>query len=125
VAVEVLAGPVVPHGCPRVGVAGGDLDIPQIHARIEHGGDEGVAEHVRVRPRDRHAPSLCQAAQAAGGVAIHPGAAAVEQDRPAGSGTGRLVDGPPHGWWERDENHLGAFAAYTQHPVTVLLAQIA
>jgi hypothetical protein len=24
----------------------GDLDVAQVHARIQHGGDEGVAEHV-------------------------------------------------------------------------------
>ena len=31
-AVEVLAGPVVPHRGPRIGMAGGDLDIPQVDA---------------------------------------------------------------------------------------------
>ncbi len=48
VAVEVLAGPVVAHGGAWVGVAGGDLDVAQVHASVEHGGDEGMAEHVRV-----------------------------------------------------------------------------
>ena len=32
----------------RVGVAGGDLDVPEVHAGIKHRGDESVAEHVRV-----------------------------------------------------------------------------
>jgi hypothetical protein len=39
VAVQVLAGSVVAHGGTRVGVTGGDLDVPQIHAGIETGRD--------------------------------------------------------------------------------------
>jgi hypothetical protein len=35
VAVQVLAGPVIPHGRARVGVPGGDLDIPQVDAGIK------------------------------------------------------------------------------------------
>jgi hypothetical protein len=46
VAVEILAGAVVTHRGAWVGVAGGDLDIAQIHPGIEHGGDERVAEHA-------------------------------------------------------------------------------
>jgi hypothetical protein len=42
VAVEVLTGPVVAQGGAWVGVAGGDLDVSQVHARIQHGGDEGA-----------------------------------------------------------------------------------
>ncbi len=60
-----------------------------------------------------------------GGVAVRPGAAAVEQDRPAGTGTDRLVDGPPHSWWQRDQDDLGAFAAHAQHPVTVFTSATA
>src|SRR6266487_1349253 len=41
VAVQVLAGPVIPHRGTRVGVAGGDLDVAQVHPRVEHGRDEG------------------------------------------------------------------------------------
>src|SRR6185369_5412441 len=52
VAVEILAGPVVTHRGTWVGVAGGDLDVPQVYASVQHGGDEGMAEHVRVRPSD-------------------------------------------------------------------------
>jgi hypothetical protein len=49
-------------------------------------GDEGVAEHVRVRPGDPPPGVIGQASQAAGGgVAVHPGAAAVEQDRAVGA----------------------------------------
>jgi hypothetical protein len=61
---------------------------------------------------------------AGGGVAVHPGAAAVEQDWPAGPGADRAVDGPPYGWRQRDQGDLGAFAADAQHPVAVLLTQV-
>jgi hypothetical protein len=72
-----------------------------------------------------YASSFGQAPQAAGGgVAIHPGAAAVEQDRPAGAGADRAVDGPPDGWRERDQDDLGALAAHAQHPVTVFFAHV-
>ena len=39
-AVEVVAGPVVPPRGARVGVAGGDLDVSQVDASIDHGRDE-------------------------------------------------------------------------------------
>lgn len=39
--VKVFAGSVVAHRGARVGVAGGDLDVPEVHAGVEHGGDEG------------------------------------------------------------------------------------
>jgi hypothetical protein len=32
-------------------VPGGDLDVAQVDAGVEHGGDEGVPQHVRVHPR--------------------------------------------------------------------------
>jgi ribose/xylose/arabinose/galactoside ABC-type transport system permease subunit len=35
--VEVLAGPVITHRRPRVCVAGRDLHVPQVHARVETG----------------------------------------------------------------------------------------
>jgi hypothetical protein len=40
VAVEVLPSSVVSHGGAGVGVAGGDLDVAQIDAGVEHGSDE-------------------------------------------------------------------------------------
>lgn len=46
--VEVLAGSVVPHRGARVSMPGGDLHIPQVHACIEHRGDERVPQHVRM-----------------------------------------------------------------------------
>jgi hypothetical protein len=35
VAVEVGAGSVVAHGSARVGVAGSDLEVPEVNASIE------------------------------------------------------------------------------------------
>ena len=64
-------------------------------------------------------------AQAAGGrVPVHPGAAPVQQDRPAGPCGYCPVDGPSDGGRQRDQDNLGAFAAHAQHPVAVLLAKI-
>jgi hypothetical protein len=57
-------------------------------------------------------------------LAIHPGTAAVEQDRPASAGAGRPVDGPPDRWRQWNQDDLGPFAAHTQHAVAVLFAQV-
>ncbi len=79
-AVEVLAGAVVAHGCSRVGVAGGDLHVAEADAGVEHGRDEGVAQHVRVHSRRavarRGAAWPCRHAAVplggAGGLLRHP-----------------------------------------------------
>src|SRR5579862_2483751 len=64
-------------------------------------------------------------AQAAGGcMPVHPGTAAVEQDRPAIPGAYCPVDSAPDGWRQRDQDHLGALAAHTGDPVTVFLANM-
>jgi len=52
VAVQVLPGPVVAHGGARAGVPGGDLDVPEVDAGIEHGRDESAAQHVGAGPGD-------------------------------------------------------------------------
>jgi hypothetical protein len=124
VAVEVGAGSVVAHSSARVGVAGSDLDVPEVNASIEHRGDKRVTEHMRVclRPDPGGAG---EAPQAPGGrMAVHPGAAAVEQDRPMVPVASGPVDRAADGGWQRDLGHLGALAAYTQHPMAVLLAQV-
>ena len=52
--------------------------------------NEGMAEHMRVRPGDPDPRGIGELMQAAGGgVPVHPGAAAVEQDRPARAGSSR------------------------------------
>ena len=103
----------------------GDLDVPQIHACIEHGRGERMAKYMRVRPGDPHTSIPGQVPQAARGrVAVHPGAAAVEQDRAVGAGADGAVDSPPDGRRERDEDDPGAFAAHAQHPVAVFFAEV-
>ncbi len=66
-----------------------------------------------------------EAPKAAGGrVAVHPGAAVVEQDRPVVPQAGGPVDRAADGGWQRDLDHLAAFAAYTQYPVAVFFAEV-
>src|SRR5215467_15288202 len=57
-------------------------------------------------------------------MAVHPDAAAVEQDRPVGGGADGSIEGPPYGRWQGDEDDLGAFAAYAQHLVAVFFAEV-
>jgi hypothetical protein len=78
-----------------------------------------------MRPRDLDTGGLGKLMQLAGGhVPVHPGAAAVEQDRPARAVPNRPVDGPPDRWRQWDQDDLGALAASAQDPVAVLLAEI-
>ena len=84
-----------------------------------------MAKHMRMSPGYPDASSFGQPSRAPGSrVAVHPGAAAVKQDRPAGAGACRPVDSPADRWRQRDQDYLGALAAHAQHPVTVLLAEI-
>jgi len=84
-----------------------------------------MAEHVRVRPGDLDAGGFGESPQAPGGrVPVHPGAAAVEQDRTARAVSDRPVDGPPDRGRQRHQDDLGALAAHAQHPVAVLFAEI-
>ena len=83
-AVQVLTGSVVAHRGARIGVPGGDLHIAQVHASVEHGRDKCVTQHVRMRSGDLDAGGSGEVPQPAGGrVPVHPGAAGVQQDRPA------------------------------------------
>jgi hypothetical protein len=84
-----------------------------------------VAQHVRVCPGCPDASSSGEPPQAPGGrVAVHPGAAAVEQDRAADAGTNRPVDGSPYGRRQRDQDKLSPFAAHAQYSVAVLFAEV-
>jgi len=77
---------------------------------------------MRVHAGDPDSGGAGQAA--GGGVAVHPGAAAVEQDRPAGPFADCLFDGPTHCWRQRDQDDLGAFAAHAQDAVAVFFAEV-
>jgi hypothetical protein len=84
-----------------------------------------VAKHMRVRLGCLYAGSFGKPPQAAGGrVAVHPAAAGVEQDRPAGMRAYCLVDGPADGWRQGDQDDFGAFSAHAQHSVAVLFAEV-
>jgi hypothetical protein len=83
------------------------------------------AEHVRVHARKPDPRSGGQTPQpSGGGVAIHPGATGVEQDRPGCSGVHRPVHRSPHGRWQGHEDDSSAFADYPQHPVPVLFSKV-
>lgn len=60
VTVQVLASPVIPHGGPRVCMAGSDLNVAQVDPSVEHGRDEGVAKHLfaAVAERERVSDAL-------------------------------------------------------------------
>jgi hypothetical protein len=71
------------------------------------------------------ADDASEAPQPQGGrVAVHPGAAAVEQDRPRSPQASCPVDRAADGRWQRDLDHLGALAAYAQHPAAALVAEV-
>jgi hypothetical protein len=59
-----------------------------------------------------------------GGVAVHPCAAPVAQQRPVGSLVDGAVDRASDRGWQRDQHDLGALADHPEHPVAVLLAEV-
>jgi hypothetical protein len=102
------------------GMAGGDLDNSEVDAGVEHGREKRRCISVRVRLGDLDATGLGELAQAADcGVAVHPGAATIEQDRPVSPQADCPVDSPADCGRQRDQDDLGAFAAHAQHPMAV------
>jgi hypothetical protein len=78
-------GSFVAHCGAGVSVPGGDLDVSQVHASVEHGRDEGVPKHMGVRPGNPDTRGVGQLPKApGGGMAIHSAAAGVQQDGPFG-----------------------------------------
>jgi hypothetical protein len=79
-------------------VAGGDLDIAQADAGVEHGGHERVAQHVGVHPRHPDPRGGGQVLEpAGGGVAVHANAERVAQDRTFAPVADRSVDSAGRG----------------------------
>jgi hypothetical protein len=106
-------------------MTGGDLHVAQLGASVEHGRDVRMTGHMRMCPGHLDAGGFGEPVQAAGGrVAVHPGAAGVQQDRPAVPEADRPVDGPGDRWRQRDQDDLGALAAHAQDPVAVFLAEV-
>jgi PhnB protein len=78
-------------------------------------------DDVRMCSGDLDAGGFGEVPQAAGGrVPVHPGAAAVEQDRPAHP----AADCPADGGRKRDQDDFGPFAAYAQDPVAMFFADV-
>jgi hypothetical protein len=79
-------------------VARRDLHIAEVDPDIEHGGDKGAPQHVRVHPRKSDSGLLGEAPQPpCGAVSVHPCAARGEQDRACGP----FVDGSLEGAADR------------------------
>ena len=96
-------------------MTGGDLDVAQVNACVEHGRDKSVAEHMWVSPGYLDAGSLGELIQAAGDwVPVHPGTAAVEQDRSARAVSSCRVDAGGSG-----TRRSCSLAAHAQGPVAV------
>ena len=106
-------------------MARGDLDVAQVHAGVEHGGEERVPEHVRVHPGKVDPGLVGQVVQATGrGVPVHPPALPVPQDRPLLTAVDGAFDRTLHGWRQGCQDDLAALATDLEDPVAVLLTQV-
>ena len=84
-----------------------------------------VTQHVRMHPREVDSGVAGEVTQPpGGGVAVHPSAPLVEQQRTASSITAGAVDRSADGRWQRYEDDLSALAPDSEHSVAVLLAEI-
>jgi hypothetical protein len=100
-------------------------DFPRTSGRESGTDNERMPEHVRMCPGGLDAGGCSEPTQAAGGgVPVHPGGSAVEQDRPVRAIGDGPVDGAADGRRQWNQDDLGAFPAHAQHPVAVLLAQV-
>jgi hypothetical protein len=122
VPVEGRARAVAAHGGAGVGVAGGDLDVAKIDAGVEHRGDVGVSEHVRVHAGKPEAGVVGESAEAA--EAVHAAAQGVEEQWPVSAVGGGAVHGSCDGRRKGDQDDLVALADDAQHAVAVLFADV-
>jgi len=104
---------------------GGDLDVAEVDAGVEHGGDEGVPQHVWVHPWQPDPAVGGEGVQASGGgVPVHPRPASGPQDGTRGSFPVCVVDGPAYRGREGGEDDLAALAGDPQHPVAVFFTEV-
>ncbi|GAB2471225.1 hypothetical protein GCM10027030_02360 [Luteococcus sediminum] len=105
-------------------MTGGDLHVTLVNTGIEHGGDEVVAQHVRVHRGRRHPSGLCQGTQAPRReVAIHACPAGAAQDRPAGAAIHGALDGSLDRGRQWGLDNLAALAPDLPDTVAMFLAQ--
>lgn len=92
----------------------------------KHGGDEGVAQHVRVHLWHLDPGGGGQVLEPAGRcVPVHPRFVGVAQDRTGFTALDGTVEGAGHRWWKRDEDDLAALAAHPQDAVAVFFSEVA
>ena len=95
-------------------MAGGDLDIAQADAGVQHRGHERGPEHMRVHAWHPDPGSNGQVVEPSGGsVAVHANAEHIAQDRAVVAVADRAVDCPADRWWQWNEDD---FAALSSHP---------
>ena len=122
-AVEVLPPAVIDGGRPRIGVAGGDLDVTQGYPRVERRHDEGGPEHVGMD--DPEAGPLADGADpAVCGAPVESLTVVAVQDRPLASLAEGEVDGPGHPWDQRDHGRLVALPDDAQGPMAPVEAEV-
>jgi hypothetical protein len=106
-------------------MAGCDLHVSEIDTGVEHGGDEGVPQHVWVHARKPYAGLFGEAAQTSGGtVPVHPSATGGQQDGAGSPVVDGSFDGPADGRLEWNQGDLAALAADPEHTVAVLFAEV-
>jgi antitoxin (DNA-binding transcriptional repressor) of toxin-antitoxin stability system len=96
--VEGGPGPVIAHGDPRVSVGRGFLHIPEWHAGVQGGGDEGVPQSVRPDGLGDPGAAGNPADDPPGAVPVQPAAVRSEEHRvlatlPDGQVDGRAIRG--------------------------------
>jgi hypothetical protein len=120
---EVLGATVVDRGRSRIGVAGGELHVPERDARVEGGHDERCSEHVGVYDAERGA--LAYRTDPAMRVsAIETLDVTTLQDRPFESLADDQVDRARCSRHERDGRGLVALADDAQRPLSPLEPEI-
>ena len=94
----------------------GDLDIAQVDLAVEHGRDEGMARHVRVRPSDLYASSGVRAtSNATYRMTAHAVTQLVSRIGSSPMPISRF-GGPATRWRQRCRTILAPLAAHAQDP---------
>ena len=122
-AVEVLAPAVIDGGRPRIGVAGGDLDVTQGHPRVECRHDESGTQHVGMDDPEAGPPTN-GADPAVRRAPVESLTVLAVQDRALTSLPEGKVDGPGHPGNERYHSRLVALPDDAQRPMAPVEAEV-